>query len=426
MKTELKDVSATRKDLSVEIPHTVVDAAVERTTRAYGRRARIPGFRPGKVPAGVIRSRFRDQILQDVAQDLIPRTVAEALSELGQHPLDTPTIRDISLKEGEPLSFLASFETLPPVDPGDYSSFTLRRRPATLEPGAVESAIARLRSAAARFEPVEDRAAESGDVLTVDVTRRPVTAATPGESHQNVTIEIGASGNPPGLDAEVTGMTVGASKQFTLSYPADYEQESLAGQQVAFDVTLHAIRLRVLPEIDDEFAKDVGEFDSLADLEARVTSDLQDRITADRDREVRAELLAQLARRIDIELPEILVTREVDRRVEEFVRHLVEQRVDPARANVDWDRFREQQKDAATDTVRATLALDEVARREQIAVSEADVEHELARYAERSGHTTAAVRARLEKDEGMARVREGMRREKVVDFLMSRATLVDA
>lgn len=430
MKTELKDVSVTRKDLVVEVPDSDVEAAIGRVASSYRRRARVPGFRPGKAPAAVIRQRFREQILQDVAQELIPKSMSQALREHGQSPLDTPTVRDLSLKEGAPLSYRASFETLPPVDPGDYSTFTLRRRPATLEEDAVDKALEQLRQGAARFEPVEDRAARSGDTLMADVTRRRLSGddetAAP-ESHEDVAIEIGAAGNPPGLDEALEGIQPGDTRTFTLTYPDDDETAELAGASVEFTVAVKSVRLRVLPALDDEFAKDVGDFESLEQLTTRVTEDLEQRLERERDREVRSDLLKQLASRIaDTEIPEVLITREVDHRVEEFVRRLVDQRVDPMRANIDWEQFRESQYESAREAVRSTLVLDEIARREETEVTDADVDAEIERHAERMGRAPSAVRAQLEKDDGMARVREGMRREKVIDFLLARARLVEA
>ena len=161
MKTEFLDVSDTRKQLVVEIPSTVVDAEIDRVARDYSKAARIPGFRPGKVPTKVVRQRFRDQILHDVAHDLIPRAVDDALRERGVEPVDTPDIRDVLVEEGQPLKFTANFETVPAFDPGDYGTLQLRKPPVSLEDDAVEQALERLRQRAARYEPVEARPVES-------------------------------------------------------------------------------------------------------------------------------------------------------------------------------------------------------------------------------------------------------------------------
>src|SRR5918996_150176 len=163
MKTEFIDVSDTQKNLLVEIDSTVVDAEIDKVSRDYSKAARIPGFRPGKVPAKVVKQRFRDQILHDVAHGLIPRAVDEALRERGVEPVDTPDIRDVVVEEGQPLKFTASFETVPPIEPGEYASLVLRRRAAKVEEAAVEQALSRLRERAARYEPVVGRGIESGD-----------------------------------------------------------------------------------------------------------------------------------------------------------------------------------------------------------------------------------------------------------------------
>src|SRR6516225_1166974 len=163
MKAELVDVNETRKNLVVEIPSTIVDAEIDKVSRDYGKAARIPGFRPGKVPAKVVRQRFRDQILHDVAHGLIPRAVDEALRERGVEPVDTPDIRDVIVEEGQPLKFTATFDTVPSIDPGDYTTIQLRRAGTSVTEAAVDDALARLRDRSARYEPVDGRGVEHGD-----------------------------------------------------------------------------------------------------------------------------------------------------------------------------------------------------------------------------------------------------------------------
>ena len=433
MKTEFSDVNDTRKNLVVEIPSGVVDAEIDRVARDYGRAARIPGFRPGKVPPRIVRQRFRDQILHDVAHGLIPRAVDDALREQGLEPVDTPNIKDVVVEEGQPLTFTASFETVPPIDPGDYTTLTLRRPPATVEDDAVDQALDRLRDRAARFDPVDGRPAESGDSIVLDLTRRvvagPVGADVPAEkaepdAHEGVTIEIGAAANPPGFDDEVTGLDVGDTKEFALSYPEDHAVSELAGTTVRYEVTVKGLKQRVVPSLDDEFAKDVGDFENLAALRARVGEDLGQEAEQEADRQVRADLVKQLAGRVTFEVPEGLVAREVDRRVEEFVRRLLEQQVDPMKTNINWEEFRERQRDPAREAVRSALVLDEIARRESLSPSAEDLDREVSRYADRTGRTTTAVRAKLEHEGGLARVETGLRREKAVELLMSRAKIV--
>ncbi len=392
MKTEFVDVNATRKNLVVEIESDVVDAEIDKIARDYGKAARIPGFRPGKVPSKVVRQRFRDQILHDVAHGLIPRAVDEALRERGVEPVDTPDIRDVVVEEGQPLKFTATFDTVPPIDPGDYATIQLRR-PAD-----------------------HDHAAEDAEHADHDHGLK-------SDNHQNVTVDIGASANPPGFDEELMGLTAGAQKTFDVNYPDDYAIKELAGTKVTYDVTIKAIRKRIVPDLDDEFAKDLGDFASLDALKARVRGDLEHEAQHESDRELRSDLMKQLATRVTFDVPQALLEREIDRRVEEFVRRLIDQEIDPMKTNINWEEFRERQREAAAEAVRGALVLDEVARRESVAVSADDVEAELAKYAERTGRTPAAVRARLEKEGGVGRLYAGLRRERAIDFLLSRATI---
>jgi trigger factor len=426
MKTEFIDLSETRKNLVVEIPSTVVDAEIEKIARDYSKAARIPGFRPGKVPPKVVRQRFRDQILHDVAHGLIPRAVDEALRERGVEPVDTPDIKDVVVEEGQPLKFTATFETVPPIDPGDYAAITLRNRPAAVDDSAVEQALSQLRERAARYEPVEDRGVETGDSVVLDLERTASGAdgAPQTDKHDAVSVDIGAPANPPGFDEALLGLTAGERKSFDVSYPDDYAIEELAGSTVKYDASVKAIRKRAVPALDDEFAKDLGNFDNLEGLRARVRADLEHEQMHENEREMRGELLKQLSDRVTVDVPPTLLEREIDRRVEEFVRRLIEQQVDPMRTNINWEEFRDKQRQAATEAVKSALVLDEVARRENITVSDADVDEEIARHAERSGRTLAAVRTKLEKEGGLGRVYAGIRRERTVEFLLSRATRI--
>jgi trigger factor len=425
MKTEFVDVSETRKNLVVEIPTAVVDAEIERITRDYSRAARIPGFRPGKVPQRLVRQRFRDKILQDVAHELIPRAVDDALRERGVEPVDRPDIRDVVVEEGQPLRFTATFETVPPIDPGDCRTLRLVRASAAVGDETVDEALERLRQRAARYEPVDDRGVETGDTVTVDLERRAVSGGVAGERdrHEDVSVDIGAAVNPPGFDDEIVGLAAGAEKEFSVHYPADYAISELAGTEVQYTVTVKAIRRRHVPALDDEFAKDLGEFDTLDALRDRVRADLEGEAEQTADRQVRAELLKALAARVTFEAPAALVEREIDRRVEDFARRLIEQQIDPRRANINWEEFRASQRGAASEAVRSALVLDEVARREKLVVTEEEVAREVARHGERTGRTPSAVRAQLEKEGGMVRVYTGLRREKAVDFLLACATI---
>jgi trigger factor len=433
MKTEFADVNATRKTVRVEIPTDVVTTEIDRIARDYSRKARVPGFRPGKTPPRVIKQRFKEQILHDVAHGLIPRAVDDALREKGLEAVDTPDVRDVTLEEGQPLTFTASFDTVPPFDPGDLSTIAFTRASRAINDEAVQLALQRLRDRAARFEPVEGRGVDQGDTVVLDLERRDEVKPEDGDEarksksepqvHRDVSVEVGAKANPPGFDEQLLGLDVGATKEFSIDYPADYPIGELAGTEVSYTVTVKGLKRRVLPELDDEFAKDLGELDTLDALKARVREDLEHEAKHAAEREDRSELMKQLATRLPFDVPASMVDREVDRRLEDFARRLIDQNVDPRTAGIDWNAFRESQREVAREAVAAALVLDELTRREQLDVTDEEVEREVERYAERSGRTPAAVRAALEKEGGLSRVYAGLRREKAIDFVLARATI---
>jgi trigger factor len=422
MKTEFTDVSATQKTLTIEIPPDVVDAEINRVAKGYTKQARIPGFRPGKVPTGLVKKRFKEQILHDVAHGLIPRAVDEALQERGIEPVDTPNIKDVALEEGQPLKFTAAIETVPPFDVGDLSTIEATRRPSVVTDEAIDKTLQQLRERGAKYEPVEDRGINDRDTVVLDIERKDPDGKP--DRHENVSLEIGSAANPPGFDANLVGLTNGAQKTFMIHFPDDYAVKEMANTDVEYSVTVKDVRRKVLPELDDEFAKDLGSFESLDALRDRVRGDLQQESEEHSTQHLRTDLLKQLADRVTFDLPPSLVDREMDRRIEEFASRLMQQNVDPRQAGIDWAQFRESQREPARVSVASALALDEIARREGLTVSAEDVDKEIERFAARAGRTPAALRAQLEKEGSVTRLATGLRREKAVDLVLSRARIL--
>ena len=425
MKVEFTDVSDIRKRVAVEVPSTAVEQEIERLAQRYRRSVRVPGFRPGKAPSRLIRQRLRDQILEEVAQNLVRQVVDDLLREHDIQPVETPDIHDVTVDEGRPLTFTATFETLPEVDAGEYHDLTLRRTPIEVTDANVAEALEQLRHRAAREVPVEGRDSERGDVVTVDLERRVVRPAA-GESgpppaaerRSGARVEIGATDNPPGFDEHLTGLEVDGTARFTVTEPS--------GADVEYDVRVTGVHERVLPELDDEFAQAVGKHASLDDLRAQAAADLRAHAEREADRRMRDELLTQLAGRMPGDVPEGLVNRELDRRLERLARELVAQRIDPGSTNIDWNALRESQRPAAVDSVKSALVLDAIAGREEIEATTEEVDKEIERLAGRANRGAQAMRALLEKEDGIASLALGMRREKTIQHLLSHATIVEA
>jgi trigger factor len=434
MTHELSETSPTKKQLTFDVPADMVEQEVTRVAANYSKSAKVPGFRQGKVPAKVVRQRYMEQILDDVAHQLIPRLVTDALIEHQLQPVAAPDIHDLHLKEGEPMTFHAHFEVLPAIDPGAYTGLALKKPAAVLEVGAVDQTLEQLRQRAAKWTPVEDRSAETGDALLMDLTRtvKGALIVIPGQQSgdekpelmTNVSVELGAAANPPGFDDNLMGAKPGDQKSFTTDYPADYAMPELAGKTVHYDAVIKAIRRKDVMPLDDAFAKEVSEFETLDALKEQVKKDLQHQAEHDADHAVRHDLLKMLSSRITGDVPAVLVERETERRLEDLIRRLMEQGIDPMKADINWQEFRERQKAGAEESVKSTLVLDEIAKREKIAATEEDVDAEIAKFAERAGHTPAAVRARLENEDGLDRIAAGIQREKTMNFLLDKAEIV--
>jgi trigger factor len=429
MKADLVDVSETRKSLRIEIPTDVVTERITEVAGNYSRRAKIPGFRPGKAPARVIKQRFRDQILHDVVHDLVPGAVDAALRERGVEAVSQPDIRDVEVDEGKALTFTALFDTVPQFDPGDLSTISVKKAPVKVTDEAVDQSLQQLRERAARFEPIEGRGAVDGDTIVCDLERFAVDATgAKGElqdRREDIGVEVGSKTNPPGFDGQLLGLEAGAAKEFPLHFPGDFAVTELAGTDTIYKVAAKSLKRRVVPALDDEFAKDVGDFENLGALRARVREDLEHEARHAADRDARASLMKQLATRVPFDAPASLVEREMDRRIEEFAQQLMDQKIDPRQTGIDWKAFRDNQREASDEAVRSALVLSEIAKREQITVGEDAVSKEIERYAEQTGRQVAAVRAGLQKEGGLSRVAAGLRREKSIDFIMSRVTLLE-
>jgi trigger factor len=297
----------------------------------------------------------------------------------------------------------------------------VRSRKVEVEEQDVDREIGRLREEAARFDPVEGRPAERGDYVVLDVTRR-----APGEKPQhdeNVVVEVGAAENHEDFNAALVGMSPGETKDVRLVYASDHPSKGLAGQTRDYTMTMKAVKTRVLPALDDEFAKDLGEWDSLAALRDTVRQRL--RAAADRkaDRDVKNALVEALVGKATFEVPEALVERHMNARTESAARGLAYQGVDPTKLGMDWKKYREEQRDDSVKAAKADILLDEIARREGLEASEAEIDAELGRYAESLKKSKESVRARMEKEGDIAALRARIREEKTLDLLLANARL---
>ncbi len=411
----IQDVGPCRKELRIEVPAPAVEAETLRVTQEYGRRAKIPGFRPGKVPAKVVRQRFHEEIDQEVIDRLVPRYWRHAESESGIEPLTQPELAGVEERAaGEPLVFTAQVEVRPEITLGDLTDLELPDPPGEPTEEEVDAALEALRQQAGDWVPVE-RAAGQGDLVTVAI-REAGRGAGEGEP-ETVDVEVGSPQVWEELSVAVSGLSEGQKGEFSRM---DEQEGEVRERSFRFEV--RAVKERDLPELDDELAKDLGELETLAELRDAVRHRLTHEKEAERREQRERALLDQLRARHPIALPQGLVGEETERMVREYAENLARQGVDVEHAEIDWRAMAEQARPSADKRVHARLLLDAVARQEELTVDEAELERTLAELARVQSTTSTALRRALDRDGRLGRLRAQLLRSKTLRHLLGEET----
>jgi trigger factor len=421
LKVEYVEETAVRKSLSFEIEAETLAAELQARAQDHARKIKLAGFRPGKVPVGVVMSRFRDEITHEAAEAIINRVVPEEIRGRGLSPVGPPEIADLRAEPELPLTFRAVFETLPLIDLPEYRGLEATGHAPHVTEDDVDKELARLRERMGRFEPVEGRAAVDSDHVVVDVTWREGDKG-PEKRQEGAMLHVGSPDQHPDLNAALIGMTPGDKRSVTIKYADDAPPE-LAGKTIDYALTLKAVKQRVLPALDDELAKDLGEFESLSALRAAVRGRLEAQAQAASDRELREALLDALLAKCSFEVPETLVEQHMTARTENAARGLAMQGVDPSKLGVDWRQYRAEQREAARRGAMTEIVLDEIAQREGIEVLVDELETELTHLAQHSGVTRETLRRRMQENGDLAALRARIRTQKTLDLIKANARL---
>jgi len=408
----------------------VLDIGAEEVTKAYGevvrnykRYAKIPGFRAGKVPDTVVKRRYAAEIRKDVIDGLLPERFNKAVAELGVSPVGQPQVTELTVDEGQPLHVKAVFEFIPAFALDGYQDVTVDKPSAEISEEEFEKEMAQLRESRATVEPVEeDRPLVDGDWAQISysgqVDGEPEAAPVAGEDSL---VEIGGKDTVEAFSTVLRGAKAGQELKAEVIYPADYAEPKLAGKTVAYDVTVQGIKKRTLPEMNDEFAKELGNYESFAELENRVREHMSNRKRRSVEGETKDRLAAALIEKYAFPVPESLVQEQIDARLDRGLRALAAQGMQTEQMRkLDFGRLRAAQRDAAVAEVKASILLDRIAQAEQITLSEEELDRELQMAALQSREPIETLRARLTEDGGLARIREQLRREKTASLLYER------
>jgi trigger factor len=410
------------RELVVEVDAGEVSKAYRRVTGNYRKYARIPGFRPGKVPENVIRRKFAAEIKKEVIDALLPERFNKAVAELGARPVGQPQVTDLVVEDGQPLKAKAVFEVLPAFSIEGYQSVTVEKPSVDVTEEEFTPEIEQLRDSRVTFEPVEeDRALTDGDWAQISYKGFIEAEAAEPIEGQDSLVEVGGKETVEAFSAVLRGAKPGQELKAEVTYPAEYGEPKLAGKTVAYELEVKAIKKRTLPELDDDFARELGNYENYAELEARVREHLANRKRRTVEGETKEKLFAALAERFPFPVPESLVQEQVDARLDRGLRALAAQGMSTEQMRkLDFGRLRAAQRNGAMGEVKTGILLDRIAQEEKVEISEEELDHELQMAALQSREPLDTLKVRLTQDGGMARIREQLRREKTANLLYER------
>ena len=416
------------REVKIEAPVEEVDKAFARVVKEYKKFAKIPGFRAGKVPESVVRRRFAEQIKKDVIESLLPERFRAAITEAGVVPVSEPQLTGLTLEEGKALEGGAIFEVIPPFSLDGYQDVTVPKPVVEATEDEFQQELKQLLESRATMEPVEeDRPLVDGDWAQISYSgliQNPEVGdseVAPPLAGQDSLVEIGGAETLPAFTEAMRGSKVGQELKVEVTYPADYTESKLAGKTVGYDIEVKSIKKRILPELNDEFATELGEYENLAALESKIREHLLATKQRRSEQEVREALFAALNEKFQFPIPESLVQQQVDARLDRGLRALAQQGMNTEMMRkLDFGRLRAAQRDSAVSEVRTSLLLDRIAEAEGLAVTDEEGDHEIYMAALQSREPVETLRARLTEDGGLARIREQLRREKTASLLYQR------
>ena len=429
MKTELTELSSTRRRLTVEVPAADVAATFQDLLREHRKRVQLPGFRPGKAPLEVVRQRLGGELGHEAAERLLEAFAREAVRREGLEPVDGGVTVELAeghdhiepAKENEPYAFALAVDVVPAIDPHDYVGRAIARPAVEVTDEELEAELKAFRERQGKLIPVTDRGSLMGDYLAVDMEgaelgQEPVIARKPR------VIRLGEEGNLPEFDQKLQDMKAGDDFAFSVSYPADHPTEQLKGKTIFYKGKVNEIRRPEIPPLDDELAQTAGA-ESVADLKEKIREAIHRVKSGEADAVARQRLLEDLLSLHPFEAPESLVRQELKDRLEDLGRGLAMRGIDPDKVQLDWNKILERERGAAEGSVRARLLLDAIAKKEGVSLEQGELDREIELLARETGVAVADARARLAQAGNLAGLERDILRRKSLDWLYSQAKI---
>jgi trigger factor len=438
VKTEISEVSQTRKEIKIEIEAADVRAEFERVSQEYARAVTVPGFRKGHAPVGVVRTRYKKDIQGDVLKRLVPEAVEQAIEESGFQVIGQPDVHleneNLDKLGQESITVHAHVEVMPELNLGEYKGIEAARRTRPVTDEEVERVIENLREASASLQPVEDRAAEPGDTVTADIQGRYLDPEEEEDINvSDVDVVLGGEGVLAEFNEHLTGVQPDEVKTFTVKYPDDFgpggqrqegeERKGLAGKTVEYTATVTAVRRKEVPALDDDWVKSLGEeeVETVEHLRARVRENLSKSAEHESEHRLRDEVLGRLIEQHRFEVPETIVSYQANQILQSMIRDMISRGADPRTQDINWEAMRDLVRERAGDDVRGSMLLERVAEAENIDVTQEEIDAEIESIAEGSRQSVEQVRAALTKQGGERSIADRLRNRKALDFLVQHA-----
>jgi trigger factor len=418
MQSNLTHHTSTRKSIEVTVPAAEVAAEFGKVLAKIAPKVKVPGFRPGKAPKDVLMKRYEREITSEVAENLVTKHFMTAATAAGAFPISRPALEALDLKEGVDGTFKAQFDVAPQVVLPEYKTLTLVKKKRIIDDAAVEEHLEALREQNAKFIPVEDAPAGLGHYATLDIKVKP--QGMKPVSYTDQVIQL-AEGRP--FDQEVLGMKVDETKTFSITIPAEDPNKAMAGKAVSYEATLKELRSRVVPELGDEFAKDLGAHETLADLKTFLRKDLEEASDRDGSTRLHSAVLDQLLEAAPFEVPSSMVSLQLDDYCQEFAEMAARQGVDPK--NLNWSAYRQSRLQDAQRAVRSGYLLQAIGNAENIEVTDEEIDTEIRSIMEehKIAQPFEAFKAGLDKRGSTTEIKGRVRTDKIFEMILATATI---
>jgi trigger factor len=412
-------IEGCKHSLEITVPVADVEKETERVVANIQQKVRLPGFRPGKAPLSLVKQRFSAEINQDVIEAVIPRFFHETAAKEGLQVVGKPNVVDVHFHAGEPIKFKAEFEVAPTVELGEYRGVTVTYAEPEVTDADVDERIEGIREQKAEYVNEDPRPLADGDYAVVSLES--ISGVDEKISQDELMMKIGDEATLPAFSENLRGAAPEETREFDITYPEDYDRATLAGRTVRFKATVKAVRRKELPELNDEFAKDLGDFQTLDEFKDTVRKSIFREREHQAQEAAKHQILDKLVDTHDFPIPNAYLDRQIEMNVESQLRQLAAQGMDPSKLNLDWTKVRESQAGRAARDVKASLLLDKISERESITATQEEIDTEVGRIARQQREAVAIVRGKLQKEGGIARIAGHIRTDKTLRLLFEQA-----